>query len=722
MRPTNYDQPPASRRSGAALIITLGILAVITLAVVAFVVSMRVEHLAARNTAQRTMARQYVDAGLGEAMGMANMLLADPARRCYPVQGWFTNMPGLPHCFEQDCFGTPVSNDIPTCLFRGAATNLLPGTLAAQAARVESGWISIIETNEASGGVVTEGIRAGRVSYLVVNLSGLQDVHALGTNRQAVLAEGLTACSLLSTTGNYQRVFFTQPDLTAANQRQPLSNLVTFSYDPGPDVFFTNLVAFGTRGFAPSLTNRFNLNSATGFVTTAASYASLQSCLDWLDAVSNRLSSAGLTAADAVAWNILNYIDPGQIPVGPVGAPPPYRSGYGVKDVPLINKVALEDKASNLNYSASVELWYPFVPNSSPANATLWVGIYTNQPPDVSVAPAGADFVINTPIPIMDFAGSNEFFVASMSGTFCFQRFDNATLTWVTDPIGVNGHQVWIWPRVMVNGNCVDEALVCGPTVTNWTAPGCLQFADPRANHLLANALLYPAPTPGWYSTNLNCSIPSLPLVHADRPLRSAGELRHIYAPGEPQGRLDLATRVGGACRDRFTVADSNAPVHGLVQANTPYTNIWQALLSDVEIGWTNQVQPFDCFGTLGASDVGIQLALAGAAADALLVSGGRGWTCNEELFPLVGSNLLASPVFTNVTGVGMDTRAVCNDILAGIADRVSFRGNTFLVIVCGQRLSPLGRVQADQRAAFLVVRDAFTGRWVVDHAVWLTE
>jgi hypothetical protein len=90
-------------------------------------------------------------------------------------------------------------------------------------------------------------------------------------------------------------------------------------------------------------------------------------------------------------------------------------------------------------------------------------------------------------------------------------------------------------------------------------------------------------------------------------------------------------------------------------------------------------------------------------------------------MLPLVASNLdviqLNGVAITNAL-----TFSQRGDILAGIADRVSFRQNTFLVIVCGQRLSPLGRVLADQRAAITVVRDAFTGRWVVDHAVWLTE
>ena len=322
----------------------------------------------------------------------------------------------------------------------------------------------------------------------------------------------------------------------------------------------------------------------------------------------------------------------------------------------------------------------------------------------------------------MAYAGSNEFAVVRMTtGPIVFQRWDAPTLKWVTEPIGQNGHQVWIWPRVLVNGTCVNEALIADGSVTNWTATGCLQFRDPRANNTLTNAVFYAAPTPALGTTNIPCTIPSLPLVHADAPMRSAGELRYIYAPGMPGNRIDFTTRMGGACRDRFTTHSTNAPAHGLVQANTPYTNIWQAILSDVTVGWSNQIYSADYLDQIG-TNANLQTILASTVASALLNSGGRGWVCNEEMFPLVGSNLLSIAMATNRTDNCMDARAVCGDILAGIADRVSFRGNTFLVIVCGQRLSPRGRVLADQRAAITVVRDAYTGRWVVDHTVWLTE
>jgi hypothetical protein len=662
--------------SGVALVLTLGLLAILTLAVVAFVVTMRIERLAANNTLNRTMARQYIDVGLNEAMGTVDAALGNQS--CYP--------PAI----------LPATNAGDIYLFQGAVTNLLPLLLAQQAAAYTSGWwVTISETNAAAGNAT---VQVGRVSYLVVNLSGMLDVHSLTNNaRCAALGEPNASVTNRLSTSAYQRVFLTQPDLTAANNGIAVSNLVTFSYDPNPDVFFTNNIGLGTRTFG--LTNRFNINSATQYV---GNYTSQQFQDNWLAPVSNLLASAGVLYSDQIAWNILNYIDPGRIPITNEACA--YRTNYGVKNVPLINKVLLEHPGSN--YSVSVELWYPFVPNTSPSNTVLWVGVYTNQAPSINTWPAPAsDLSFSTNVCSMNYGGATEFVVATMTNAVNFTNVDNA-------------HPVWIWPRVLVGGTCVDEAMVTENILTNWTATGCWQFADPRANNTFADAAWYSAATPGMGATNINCTLSNLPLVVADAPMLSAGELRHIYAPGMglPNDQLDLSTSIGAACRDRFTACSTNSPVHGLVQANSPYTNVWKTLLSDISVGWTNAVSTDSQKTLIEDPDPQHLPSLAALTANSQINPGGRGWTCFAQMLPQVASNL-ASVIAT--PNAAYDVRG---DILAGIADRVSFRQNLFLVIVCGQRISPLGRVLADQRAAITVVRDAFTGRWVVDHVVWLTE
>jgi hypothetical protein len=735
-----------------ALIVTLGLLTVICLAIVAFVVSIRIERLAARNALHRTMARQYVDVGLEWAMEVVDVCLVG-SRSCYPVQGWFgTDVLDVPPPYpfqNAECLGLPSTNLDPIYLFRGTATNLLPGTLGQQAAQVASGWCSILETNVQTG---AEGVRAGRVAFLVVNLSGLPDVHALNAGRRAALGEPADAAWQQLDTNAYRRVFPSQPDLHGANGG-PVSNLVTVSYDPGPDVFFaagiTNADGFGTRGFAAALRSRFDLNGATNF-NAQPGYASAPSCTVWLAAVSNLLFEAGFPGSDGIAWNALNLLDPGRTPVAPAGTLP-FRTGVGVKDVPLINEVALQDVSQpgeSNRYGVAVEVWYPFAPRESPAGAVLRVGVYTNAA-DWTAAVAGFSGAYGTPppaggvsfetaLPAMN-AGAVEFAVGATTNAagaqqVCFPFVDNSVVPPRTDylPIGA-ARQVWIWPQVFVRDaagveTCVDEALVAADQLLAWTDTGSIQFGDPRANHALAGATNGPVADHTLGATNRNLSVRSLPFVQADGPLAAAAELRHVYAPLAPGGAFDLGSAAGAAALDRFTVRATNAPVPGLLQANTPYTNVWEMLLGEIPVGWTNAAgmgRQWRLDDPLAPLPAGALRQLAGAAAQSMLQPAPDGsvpgWTCLTDMLPALATNLVAAAGATNAVA---DPAAFSQmqDILAGVAERVSFRQNAFLVIVCGQRVSPPGRVLADQRAAAVILRDAYTGRWVVRSQIWLTE
>lgn len=750
-----------SNNSGMALIVTLGFLTVIALAVVALVITLRIERLAARNTLDRAAARQYVDVGLAQALEIVD---CGCLGRAYPVGYWtatnasvffptcyygfqggacinpaplifFTNC--LNHFQDGDCLGTLATNISDTIrLFRGSVTNLVPTALAGQASNILSGWTYIIvttngqsgivdvNTNGQSGVVAPSGLTAGRVAFLVINLSGFMDAHILTVTNRATLGEpdvSSTAWQLIAAlTNGGPRTFLSQLDLTAANNGNPLSNLVTFSYDPNPDVFFTNNDAsayLGTRAFLTNLVRRTNVNDVTN--------------LNGITSVSGLLADAGVQEPDHVAYNILNYISPGRIPK--TDSAQPYRTDYGVKDVPLINEVVLQQipGAPSNHYGVAVELWYPFVPNTS-TNAQLWVGVYTNEPPNgVSSFDGQVQALPNNGISFkcavtnMNY-GVNEFFVGSNapSQQIYFEEITGDTPP-VTNywPVSAQ-HPIWIWPQVFVGDICVDEALVDSSgtpaTLNTWTNTGSIQFADPRANQTTNNTIFSTLSTLG--ASNINCTV-NAPLILTDAPMLSAGELRHIYAPGMTNACLDLATPQGAACRDRFTVRTTNAPMRGLVQANTPYTNIWKALLSDITVGWSNSV--ISTLTNVASMTPSVQQSLAEVVAGSVTNTSGGGWLRFQEMLPTIASNIDGSVGGMNNLA---DPTAVSQrgDLLAGMADRVSFRQNVLLVIVCAQRLSPLGRPLgrplADQRAAAVVVRDAFTGRWVVNSLVWLTE
>ena len=759
-----------------ALIVTLGILAVIAMAVVALVVTLRIERLAARNVLERTAARQYVDVGLAQAMATVDLACFG---RTYPVGDWISTNgditssvpayryrfqgnelikagqrippePALTTSFQDgDCMGTPSTNMSETIrLFRGSITNFVPAALAGQATNIFSGWSNIIETNGQSGAsAATDGYTAGRVSFLVINLSGLMDTHFLTTTREAALGEAPlfnTARKLIDAgTTTATRVFLSQLDLTAANNGNQVSNLVTLSYDPGPDVYFApsnQAVWFGTRPFATNLATRFNINALTNAQGFAQSIAT----------VSNLLYDAGVSNASDVAYNIYNYVMPARTPV-----PDDmqfYRTDCGIKDVPLINEVATEDispPGTSNHYGVAVELWYPFVPHDSPDNVSLWVDVFTNDMAHNTLPSGASDSVTSfmhgakpgslpgngisfrvDPLPTTMIYGSTgahaEFFVGSTTNTAGTQPiyFEQIIPATETEPARTNylpvsnSNPIWVWPRVFVGNQCVDEALVnvSDHSLYTWTGTGSWQYADLRANSTTNSARFTLDNTLG--ASNVNSTVRP-PLMLMDAPMTSAGELRHIYAPGMTNDCLDLASPQGAACRDRFTVRATNSPMRGLVQANTPYTNIWKALLCDVPIGWTNSVMA--TLVNLASLNSAQPQLLAAAVAGTSTNTAGGGWFRFQEMLPAMATNILGTMTTTTATNE-YESSAVCGDILAGIADRVSFRQNVFLVIVCAQRLSPLGRTLADQRAAAVVIRDAFTGRWVVNSLVWLTE
>ena len=62
------NRRPKSEKSGVALIMAVGFLAVLILLAVGFAVSMRVERLAARNYSDVVAARQFVRTGMTRAM------------------------------------------------------------------------------------------------------------------------------------------------------------------------------------------------------------------------------------------------------------------------------------------------------------------------------------------------------------------------------------------------------------------------------------------------------------------------------------------------------------------------------------------------------------------------------------------------------------------------------------------------------------------------------
>jgi len=247
-------------------------------------------------------------------------------------------------------------------------------------------------------------------------------------------------------------------------------------------------------------------------------------------------------------------------------------------------------------------------------------------------------------------------------------------------------------------------------------------------------------------TTNLNTGVSEMPFIHFDKPFHSIGELGHVYASYEGQTASDdgafstprrsydtltFSTRSGAALLDLFTLSPTNLPKRGLVQANTQERPVIQALLSDVAVGWTNNLD-----GTLDEGGL-VPLRTADPQVetwteiytDALTNAPySMGWRSFADMMPNLSTNRLIRQ--ENVWGKAGDLHSMhdyTEDALRDLMDKVSFRQNVFIIVVAAQTLSPSSTenrpvVLADQRAAVTIIRDAYTGRWTIRDWRWLTE
>ncbi len=364
---------PAPARSGIALIVTLGFLAVIAILAVAFAITMRVERLAARSFADGVRARQLAHVGLARALADIHAH-ADANSLLYPQ-------------WTSDSFPSAGTTG-PANFLTGSATNYLPGSVLTGARSRASAvrWVD-----------VTSGTNLiGRYAYLAVNCSGLIDPNvdysASGTAtarkygqspyelayNSAFLGEFAAGAGVNLTTGRIGsprskawRRAESVPDLWVAGWwgygtrpfigNPPVSNLFPFSYFPA-----------GFRDQGGSIEEPINIAVAATSLNAGQ--------------IASRLQGMGLTAANAtaVAGNLVDYLDSDWTPHN--------LDTFSSEPVPMINEVVIENLVayddSTTTWSNQVrmrvEVFYPF---GYPTPASGFQLQFTVQP-------VGGDFVI----------------------------------------------------------------------------------------------------------------------------------------------------------------------------------------------------------------------------------------------------------------------------------------------------------------------------------------
>jgi hypothetical protein len=292
-----------------------------------------------------------------------------------------------------------------------------------------------------------------------------------------------------------------------------------------------------------------------------------------------------------------------------------------------------------------------------------------------------------------------------------------------------------------------------------WDKPGSISIDDPRDNAYVDRWPMQNEISASMGSENENCNVAEYPFIHYDRPFQSIGELGYInvdltnrfddihlpHLTGKSaRDTIDFSTRSGASLLDKFCIGGVSNVTRGLVQANTTHSEVIRRVLNRIAIGW-----PTDTGGKTSGDRFGMDSAqtqpwinhwtntLLRAYADSSTPvfenSGLAGWTCFADMLPDLSTNALTQkelpqlPAKVNEVGPKTSVYDYLEDVMRGIIDKVSFRQNIYVVVIAAQTLSPASTdehpiVLADQRAAVTVIRDAFTGRWMIANWTWLTE
>lgn len=389
-----------SSTKGVALVIVLGLLAILTILAVAFSSAMLVERLAAWNHANSVRAQALMQTALVKAMSDVRQRMLGGVYPCFTNSG----------ARKYDAMGSSNGFAVKlTNLLSGEALALISLSLQAdaKAAGANCYWIPIVESGRTNG----------RVAYIVVNDSGLIDINYAGgqyrnwsTNLAEIDCGNLFNGAGLSSFTNQRikdRRYETMTEAMALNPgvvRNPHDGFSAFSFDLARDKYFpmstcTDIVAITTLGRPDvKLANKFNINAITNYVgwTNSWDYYAfanddgpngfMVNYYEPLVEILSTVRSIGGTMVERpkdVAWNIVNYLDPDRIPSVAKDVKP-WNSTEGSEALPLINEIVLKPFTNatypSNAYEFAVELWYPFAPTTVvPADKMfLWVGVYTN--------------------------------------------------------------------------------------------------------------------------------------------------------------------------------------------------------------------------------------------------------------------------------------------------------------------------------------------------------
>lgn len=348
------------RKEGVALIVVLGMLALLMIMAVAFAVTMRAERSGAGNFAYSVYSRHMLEAGLAHAIAAidSSMRTSQLDMAVYPE--WEDDV--LPS--GAGAAGSSVN------IVWGDALKYIPSSLTNAAVSTNSVWIDAAEKS----GVM------GRFAYMAVNCSGLLDCNLVGgSNRWAGVHPRELVISNLADIADATRFFVgrgndvryeTLPELHRLQGQGQGSNpgLRGLVASPHPASFVTYSLFPEGYCYYDSVDQVYRVR--TNLVYIGGNEGQLQTRYAQ---ITNALVISGISGsqADFVFRNLTDYIDADSVPYDMeedgVHNDSSRPAGAYTESVPMINELIVEgavtfdDGVARIPYRFRAEWFYPFI-------------------------------------------------------------------------------------------------------------------------------------------------------------------------------------------------------------------------------------------------------------------------------------------------------------------------------------------------------------------------
>jgi len=345
-------QEPSSARSGIALVITLGILASLTIMAIGFATFMRTERLAAAS---------YVD-----IVDTRHLALAALDTAIYDVAKDAGNDLAIPYLWE-----TSENLSPPTTLTTNKADRILFGRVQQE----EGGTVHFLsaEVTNAIGNALEvpwslmmndDGDLVAAYAFLVVNESDRLDINYMPSNynagtRSSVSNLYMVGLNNINATAMLGRVYGMLHQYERQYNQAELKYAVKSNFVGGTglhpnDDHFTAYSKFSQLyDNGAGIVSRVNLDQSEDELKEDETKSDIIAALQFAGVPGN--------VADLTYNNIIDYVDPDYLPIGG-------DLSYNGEPIPMINEIVL---TNNIDFdgvntyehemSVSVELWYPFV-------------------------------------------------------------------------------------------------------------------------------------------------------------------------------------------------------------------------------------------------------------------------------------------------------------------------------------------------------------------------